>query len=240
MNTDPTARRMTTIRKSPTASSQRSRPARRPGAGNGIPTRPVARRCRATRRPDTAIAASTRSCSAYRPWLSKAAIHVGRPTSRRKNAAGRCARASAARRGISSSSLSCATTSAATPYRMMTKSRCGGFRCCALSPCSMPARSRAFRRTCRPRSRKRHGARRRPPRSSSPTAALWSGMAASARFIRHRQITSRCRHARPLLERTDFAARLFMNSGIMPRFGLCRTIDQTVRPAVSQTSMTSA
>ena len=48
---------------------------------------------------------------------------------------------------------------------------CGAFRCCALSLCSMRARSTAFRISFRPRSRKRRGARRRPPKSSSPIAA---------------------------------------------------------------------
>ena len=68
-------------------------------------------------------------------------------------------------------------------------------RCCAPSPCSMPARSTAFRTSFRPRSRKRHGARRRPPRSFSPTAAPSFGSAANARSTRRRRITSRCRRS---------------------------------------------
>ena len=69
-----------------------------------------------------------------------------------------------------------------TQDRRTTKTRCGEFRCCARSPCSMPARSTAFRITSRRRSRKRRGARRRPRRSFSPTAAPSSGIGGDRAF----------------------------------------------------------
>ena len=96
------------------------------------------------------------------------------------------------------------------PDRRMTKTRCSASRCCAPSACSMPARSTAFRISSRPRSRKRRGARRKPRRSFSPTAALSFGSAATARSTRPRRITSRCRRKRPLRQRKDFAGRCFM------------------------------
>ena len=98
------------------------------------------------------------------------------------------------------------------PDRRMTKIRSSGFRCCAPSACSMPARSTAFRISFRPRSRKRRGAHRRLRRSFLPTAALSFGSAVKRRSTRPRRITSRCRRKEPLRQRKDFAGRSFMSS----------------------------
>ena len=59
--------------------------------------------------------------------------------------------------------------------------------------------------TSRPPLRKRRGARRRPRKSFSPTAALLFGSAATARSTRRRRITSRCRRKLHLPQPRDIA-----------------------------------